>query len=173
MRIRTLLILVFCVLVAAFIALNWNELSQPTPLNLGFVQTQGPLGLVMLGLMLLAILVFGAYALAIQTASLLETRNHAKELKTQRELADKAEARRFTELRTLIERTANDSRTQAIEAQQVLAEQLQALQKDMRAAIENSGNTLAAYMGELEDRMERNASIANTTTPRGHTPSAG
>ena len=105
MRIRTLLILVFCVLVAAFIALNWNELSQPTPLNLGFVQTQGPLGLVMLGLMLLAILVFGAYALAIQTASLLETRNHAKEIKTQRELADKAEASRFTELRTLIERT--------------------------------------------------------------------
>lgn len=173
MRIRTLLILVFCVLVAAFIALNWNELSQPTPLNLGFVQTQGPLGLVMLGLMLLAILVFGAYALAIQTASLLETRNHAKEIKTQRELADKAEASRFTELHTLIERTANDSRTQAIEAQQVLAEQLQALQKDMRAAIENSGNTLAAYMGELEDRMERNASIANTTTPLGKTPSAG
>ena len=173
MRIRTLLILVFCVLVAAFIALNWNELSQPTPLNLGFVQTQGPLGLVMLGLMLLAILVFGAYALAIQTASLLETRNHAKEIKTQRELADKAEASRFTELRTLIERTENDSSNQAIEAQQVLAEQLQALQKDMRAAIENSGNTLAAYMGELEDRMERNASIANTTTPLGKTPSAG
>ena len=43
----------------------------------------------------------------------------------------------------------------------------------MRAAIENSGNTLAAYMGELEDRMERNASIANTTTPLGKTPSAG
>ena len=172
MRIRTLLMLVFCVLVAAFIALNWNELSRPTPLNMGFVQTQGPLGLVMLGLMLLTILVFGTYALAIQTASLLETRNHAKEIKTQRELADKAEASRFTELRTLIERTANDSRTQAIEAQQVLAEQLQALQKDMRAAIENSGNTLAAYMGELEDSMERNASIANTTTPLGKTPSA-
>ena len=43
----------------------------------------------------------------------------------------------------------------------------------MRAAIENSGNTLAAYMGELEDRMERNSSTANTTTPLGKTPSAG
>ena len=173
MLFRSLLMLVFCVLVAAFIALNWNELSRPTPLNMGFVQTQGPLGLVMLGLMLLTILVFGTYALAIQTASLLETRNHAKEIKTQRELADKAEASRFTELRTLIERSANDSRIQTTESRQFMTEQLQVLQKDMRAAIENSGNTLAAYMGELEDRMERNASIANTTTPLGKTPSAG
>ena len=127
MRIRTLLMLVFCVLVAAFIALNWNELSRPTPLNMGFVQTQGPLGLVMLGLMLLTILVFGTYALAIQTASLLETRNHAKEIKTQRELADKAEASRFTELRTLIERSANDSRIQTTESRQFMTEQLQVL----------------------------------------------
>lgn len=154
MRIRTLLMLLFCVLVAAFIALNWGELSRPTTLNMGFTQTQGPLGLVMVGLMLLAIVVFGAYALATQTASLLETRNHAKEMKTQRELAEKAEVSRFTELRAMIERSENDSRTQAAELRQLVTEQLQALQKDMRTAIENSGNTLAAYMGELEDRME-------------------
>ena len=68
MRIRTLLTLIFCVLVATFVALNWNELSRQTTLNLGFTQTQGPLGLVMLGLLLLSILVFGAYALAVQPA---------------------------------------------------------------------------------------------------------
>ena len=88
-------------------------------------------------------------------------------------MADKAEASRFTELRTLIERSANDSRIQTTESRQFMTEQLQVLQKDMRAAIENSGNTLAAYMGELEDRMERNSSTANTTTPLGKTPSAG
>jgi hypothetical protein len=165
MRIRTILMLLFCVLVAAFIALNWGELSRPTTLNMGFVQTQGPLGLVMFGLMLLAILVFGAYALATQTASLLETRNHAKEMKTQRELAEKAEVSRFTELRTLIERSENDSRTQATELRQFVTEQLQTLQKDMRIAIENSGNTLAAYMGELEDRMEHGSFYAAPTSP--------
>lgn len=172
MRIRTLLMLLFCVLAAAFIALNWGELSRPTTLSMGFVQTQGPLGLVMVGLMLLAILVFGAYALAIQTASLLETRNHAKEMKTQRELAEKAEVSRFTELRTLIERSENDSRTQAAELRQLVTEQLQAVQKDMQTAIENSGNTLAAYMGELEDRMERGG-IRTAPTSSEKMPPAG
>ena len=172
MRIRTLLMLLFCVLAAAFIALNWGELSRPTTLSMGFVQTQGPLGLVMVGLMLLAILVFGAYALAIQTASLLETRNHTKEMKTQRELAEKAEVSRFTELRTLIERSENDSRTQAAELRQLVTEQLQAVQKDMQTAIENSGNTLAAYMGELEDCMERGG-IRTASTSSEKMPTAG
>lgn len=156
MRIRTLLTLIFCVLVATFVALNWNELSRQTTLNLGFTQTQGPLGLVMLGLLLLSILVFGAYALAVQTSSLLETRAHTKEMKTQRELADKAESSRFTDLRALIERIESDSQTRAVQSQQLIQEQLHTLQKELRATIENSGNILAAYMGELEDRMERN-----------------
>lgn len=172
MRIRTLLILLFCVLVAAFIALNWGEFSRPTTLNMGFTQTQGPLGLVMVGLMLLAIVVFGAYALATQTASLLETRNHAKEMKTQRELAEKAEVSRFTELRAMIERSENDSRAQAAELRQLVTEQMQALQKDMRTAIENSGNTLAAYMGELEDRMEH-GDIRSAPTSSEKMPPAG
>lgn len=156
MRIRTLLTLIFCVLVATFVALNWNELSRQTTLNLGFTQTQGPLGLVMLGLLLLSILVFGAYALAVQTSSLLETRAHTKEMKTQRELADKAESSRFTDLRALIERIESDSQTRTVQSQQLIQEQLHTLQKELRATIENSGNILAAYMGELEDRMERN-----------------
>lgn len=156
MRIRTLLILVFFVLVAIFVALNWAELSRQTELNLGFTQTQGPLGLVMLGLLLVATVVFSAYALAIQTASLLETRNHTKEMKSQRDLADHAETSRFTELRTLIERIENDSKNRAQESKQFVQEQLAAMQQEMRTSIENSSNTLAAYMGELEDRMERN-----------------
>ena len=77
-------------------------------------------------------------------------------MKTQRELADKAESSRFTDLRALIERIESDSQTRAVQSQQLIQEQLHTLQKELRATIENSGNILAAYMGELEDRMERN-----------------
>ena len=164
MRIRTLLTLVFYILVAVFVALNWNELSRQTTLNLGFLQTQGPLGLVMLGLLLLSILVFGAFALAVQTSSLLETRAHVKEMKSQRDLADNAETSRYTELRTLIGRIETDSQSRAAQSQQFMQEQLQTLQKDICAAIESSGNTLAAYMGELEDRVER-SSMRNPASP--------
>jgi hypothetical protein len=31
------------------------------------------------------------------------------------------------------------------------------LQADLKSRIEQSGNTLAAYIGELEDRLERSA----------------
>ena len=171
MRIRTLLTLVFCIVVAVFVALNWNELSRQTTLNLGFLQTQGPLGLVMLGLLLLAILVFGAFALAVQTSSLLETRAHVKEMKSQRDLADNAETSRYTELRALIDRIENDSKSRATQSQQFMQEQLQTLQKDMRSAIESSGNTLAAYMGELEDRMERSNPRPSTSSPSTNHPS--
>lgn len=169
MRIRTLLTLIFCALIATFVALNWNELLRQTTLNLGFTQAQGPLGLVMLGLLLIAVVVFGAYALAVQTASLLETRAHAKEMKNQRELADKAESSRFTELRSLIERIESDSQARANQSQQLVQEQLLSVQRELRIAIENSGNTLAAYMGELEDRIERHGSPSIRTD---HTPPA-
>ena len=170
MRIRTLLTLIFCALVATFVSLNWNELARTTVLNLGFSQTQGPLGLVMLGLLLLAIVVFGAYALAVQTTLLLETRAHAKEMKTQRELTDKAEISRFTELRNMIERIETDSQARTTQSQQLVQEQLHTQQRELRANIENSGNILAAYMGELEDRLERNASHAAAASSNNNTP---
>ncbi|MDO5653679.1 MAG: hypothetical protein Q4G39_06210 [Brachymonas sp.] len=163
MRIRTLLMLVFFVLVGAFVAMNWGELSRQTTLNMGFTQTQGPLGLVMLGLLLLATLVFGAYALAIQTTSLLETREHTKELKTQRDLASNAETSRYTDLRTMIERIETDSKDRAAESRQFMQEQMAAMQKEVRATVEASGNTLAAYLGELEDRLERGDNRTNNT----------
>lgn len=172
-RIRTLLILVFCLLVAAFVALNWNELSRQTTLNLGLAQAQGPLGLVMLGLLLLSTLAFGAFALAVQTSSLLEARAHVKEMQSLRDLADRAETSRFTELRTLIDRIESDSQSRATQSQQLLQEQLQTLQKDLRATIESSGNTLAAYMGELEDRLERCGlhPTAQASSPSANSPS--
>ena len=92
-------------------------------------------------------------------------------MKTQRELAEKAEVSRFTELRALIERIESDSQSRTAQSQQLVQEQLQTMQRELRATIENSGNILAAYMGELEDRMERNgAHLGNT--PGGGTPSA-
>ncbi|MHB1226798.1 MAG: hypothetical protein ACYC0O_04635 [Desulfurivibrionaceae bacterium] len=32
---------------------------------------------------------------------------------------------------------------------------LDQLDRDLRSAVEQSGNTLAAYIGELEDRLEK------------------
>ena len=157
MRMRTVLMLVFFGLVTAFVFMNWSELSRTTTLNMGVTQAQGPLGLVMLGLLLIATILFAAYALAVQTSSLLETRSHSKEMKAQKELTENAEASRFTELRGMIERIENDSKERATQSQQLMEQRFASFQKEIATKIEQSGNTLAAYMGELEDRLDRAA----------------
>ena len=157
MRVRSVMLLVFAALAAAFIALNWGELARPVALNFGVMQTQGPLGLVMLGLLLAACVLFAVYAVAAQATALLEMRQHNKEMKAQKDLADAVETSRFTELRGMIERIEADSQGRSLQTQQLLQQQLGQIKLDLNLAIEHSGNTLAAYMGELEDRLERGA----------------
>ncbi|UUZ68254.1 hypothetical protein LP416_29190 [Polaromonas sp. P2-4] len=66
--------------------------SRVSVLSLGFTTVQISLGLVMLLVLVVATLVFLGSTLYMQSANLLETRKYARELNTQRELADKAEA---------------------------------------------------------------------------------
>jgi predicted deacetylase len=100
MPLRTVLLLILLIAVALFAALNWSAFLQPTILSLGVTQVQAPLGLIMLGLIAFITALFLAYLVYLQTTVLMESRRHAKELQVQRELADQAEASRFTELRT-------------------------------------------------------------------------
>ena len=44
---------------------------------------------------------------------------------------------------------------QSLESKTAVLARLDELERDIRAAIEQSGNTLAAYIGEIEDRLER------------------
>ena len=99
MRIRTLLLAVLVLAVVLFAALNWVTFTTPTALSLGVTTVQAPLGLIMLCLLAAATALFLAWVIYLQGSVLLETRRQAKELQAQRDLADKAEASRFTELR--------------------------------------------------------------------------
>jgi uncharacterized integral membrane protein len=155
MRLYTLLLLIVLAAIAAFAVLNWNVFIAPTDLSLGVTRVQAPLGLVMLGLLIFVAALFLVFVVYLQTSALLENRRHTRELHANRELADNAEASRFTELRKFLEdellKQANLNKESHSE---VLARLLQ-LEQDLRAFIEQSGNTLAAYIGELDDRLEK------------------
>lgn len=155
MRIRTIVLIVAIVLMAGFAALNLDEFTRPALLSLGFTTVQAPLGMVMLLLLVVVLLVFLATTLYIQSAHLIETRQTARELHAQRELADKAEASRFTELRTYLEAQSLAAQQREAAHATVMAERLAQNQQVISAKVEQSGNTLAAYIGELEDRLER------------------
>ena len=144
MRMRTLFFALVLLSVAVFVAVNWSAFTAPTRLSLLVTAVEAPVGLVMLGVVVLVVLAFGAYLVVWQSAILLESRRQTKELQVQRTLADQAEASRFTELRVIVhdelERLA-DQMTQALDA--------------LQAEIRDHANSLAATIGELDDRMQR------------------
>jgi len=155
MKIRSALLLIFVIAFAAFAFLNWSAFITPTTLSLGFVQVEASLGLVMLGLLACFATLFMVFILYLQSSVLLDTRRNAKELQANRELADKAEASRFTELRTFLEAELKRQEDQGAESKAALFERLDKLDRDLRYTVEESGNVLTAYIGELEGRLEK------------------
>jgi biopolymer transport protein ExbB/TolQ len=161
MRIRTIFLVISILLLAGFVALNIDEFSRMSMLSLGVTTVQVPLGLVMLLLLVIATVVFLASTLYMQSKNLLETRNYARELNAQRELADKAEASRFTELRSYLEVQALAAQRREAAAATVMAERFAQQQQALLARLEQSDNAMAAYMGQLEDRLERRNGLSS------------
>lgn len=148
MNLRTYAIALLFALLAAFSLLNWVAFTTPTPLTLGFVEVQAPLGLIMLMFTALISGLFLVYTVYQQASSLMEGRRTAKELKLQRELADKAEASRFTELRGFLELELGALRAQGNAS-------LERMEHLVRDKLEESTRTLSAYVGEVEDKLDR------------------
>lgn len=155
MKLHTLLLLLILAAIAAFAALNWSVFITPTELSLGFTAVQMPLGLVMLGLLFFLAALFLVYIVYLQGSALLETRRHSRELLANKELADRAEASRFTELRAFMEEEFKKQIDLNAESKSSILERVDQLEHDLRSFVEQSGNTLAAYIGELEDRLEK------------------
>jgi len=166
MSLRTVLLLVILAVLAVFTGLNWTAFTTPTTLSLLFATVQAPLGLLMLVVTGLLAAVFLMYVVYLQSTVMLEARKSARELHAQRLLADDAEASRFTELRTFLE-----SRISKLEADVALSRSaaqrgLDQLATDLRATIEQTGTVLTAYIGEVEDRLERRIEPGADATPR-------
>ena len=134
---RAIVFVLLIALVGLFALINWSAFSALTSLSLGFTTVQAPLGLLMLGLVVFLCVLFTVWVISLQAGSLMDSRRQTKELQAQRDLADKAEASRFTELRT------------------ALMARLDRLQDESRLALDQSGNSVAAHIGQLEDRLER------------------
>ena len=155
MGLRTGFLLLVVVLIAGLAALNWGTLSAPTAVSLGVTQVTAPLGLIMLGLTALMGVLFVIYVIYLQSTVLLESRRQAREVQSMRELADKAEASRFTELRTFLESREEARLVRQTEMQAAVVERITLLENTIRARADQSDNTTAAHIGQLEDRFER------------------
>lgn len=124
-------------LLAAFTIANWHVLAMPVEVSLLVATIQAPAGIILLGGTALLLVLLGAYTLSLHTSTLLEARRHAKELREQRLLADQAEASRFTELNAAMQKEFAD------------------LRAEMQRMLTESSNSLAAAIGEVEDKLDR------------------
>lgn len=165
MGLRTAVLLVVVLLIAALAALNWGLLVSPTLMSIGFMQVTAPFGLIMLGLTALLGIFFVAYVVYLQSSILLETRRHTKEMQTQRDLADKAEASRFTELRNFLETQENAHMARNAERHAALLARIEQVEAAARARAEQTDNTIAAHIGQLEDRIDRRPIGAAASAP--------
>lgn len=138
MRMRSVVLILVMALIALFAVLNWAVISQSTTLNLGLVQVQGPLGVVLLGLTALLALVFVFYVLYMQSSMLLEGRRQAKEMEQQRSLADQAELSRFTELRAYVQGELMNLDKRSEEQQAQLLAKLERLEANLATTIEQA-----------------------------------
>ncbi len=155
MKLSTLFLVIILTAIAAFAALNWSVFITPTVLSLGFTTVQLPLGLAMLGLLIFLVVLFLGFVVYLTTSALFETRRHSQALQVSRELADKAEASRFSELRQFLEAELSKLTTLNVKSQVEVMAHIEQTEGHLSTTIEQSGNTLAAYIGELEDRFEK------------------
>ena len=169
MKIRSLLMLVVLVLVTGFAALNWTAFMAPTTLSLGLSVVQAPLGLVMLGLLVALTAMFLIFIVYLQTSVLFDARHHARELRTNRELADTAEASRFTALRAVLEagllQQSREGAERDTASRTALLARIDQLDRGLRAALDQSESSLNAYVGELEDRLEKSVAGQAVQSP--------
>ena len=146
MNFRSLLLTLTAAAIAAIAVLNWNTLATSVPVSLGVVTVDAPLGIVMLALTALLAAFALAYVLWLQGSVLIETRRHGKEMQVQRELADKAEASRFTEMKAFLQ-------TQSQQTHAALMERIETLESRLLARANESDNSTAAYWGQLENQL--------------------
>lgn len=155
MRFRTLLLIALMLVLAAFVALNFDAVMQMTALNLGFTELQAPLGLVMLGIVVAMFAVFLVALLYLQAAHAVELRRVTKDATEQRHLADKAEASRFTELREYLKAEMQKTAERDALLNDKLAQKMDLVRTSLVESIENTGNGVNANLGQIEDRLER------------------
>jgi uncharacterized integral membrane protein len=154
MQLRNILLIFILSVLAIFAAVNWSAITAPTSISLIFTTIQAPLGLILLAITALLAVFFLGFIVYMQSMMLVDRQRLSRDLEAQRELADQAEKSRFIELRTFLEHELQQLNARNQEASSAMEVRILQLEQVLNSTIEQTGNTLSAYIGELEDRLE-------------------
>ena len=161
---RAIALVVLFVLLAVFTLANWSAITAPTQVSIVVTRIEAPLGLILLSFLVVVTLVF-LFVMVFQQAGLIaETRRFSRELAAHRSLADQAEASRLTDLRKYLDARLDRLDQGGGSPDETLVARIDRLEAALREHIDHAGNTLAAYIAEVDERVER--LIGGGTPPR-------
>lgn len=155
MRVGLLLLALMISLIAAFAFVNWAAIVAPTTLSLGFTDVQAPLGLILMIVIGVLTVLFLVFIIVQQAGVIVEARRFSRELKSQRELADKAEASRFTELQAYLGRELQRLEEKFAAVSSELGARVDGLDQSATLKLGESVAGLSAHLGEVEDKLDR------------------
>lgn len=150
---KTIVLLLFFAVLVLFSVINWNSFMAPTNLWLLVTSINAPLGLILLGFIAVISLLFLVYILYIQASHLTETKRLAREMKSLRDIAEQTESSRLKELDELFRTEFSRMEGRVNNSHVSLQKRMDELEQDLRTLIEQTGNSLSAYIGEMEDRL--------------------
>jgi hypothetical protein len=153
MRARLVYIILAALIVGGIAALNWPEVTRTTHLNFGIAAADAPLGAILLGAFLLTLAVFLVSSVIMESRNLIVWNRHSRELQAQRDLAERAEASRFTDLRQHIDTTLRDARQRDTIASREFEKSMLQSHRELRTHLENMSRALMARLGEIESRF--------------------
>lgn len=146
MRPRVIFITLVLVLLAVFAIANWPLIMASQSLSLVFTRVEAPLGLILLIAVAVLSIWYVVLSIGTETAALLEVKKYAREILALRKQAEDAEASRLVEVKKLIQEEFEILRSQ-------INERFAQSENTLIDELEKAGNTLAAYIGELEDQI--------------------
>lgn len=155
MKFLNIILLIVLAALIIFAILNWQSIITPIPLSLLFIDANAPLGLILLATTGLLTLFFLGFVIYMQSSTLILRKRLNRELEEQRKLADHAEASRFTELRIFLAAELQKLNAHSNEMHQKIETRIADLETTLKWTVEESGTSLSAYIGELEDRLEK------------------
>ena len=134
MKTLSFILIVLFFLIGGFSALNWDTLNIPTELSIGFATINMPLGIVLLGCIIVITALFLLFIMSMQASTLLLTRRHNTAMQEQQKLADEAELSRFTDLRQFLELEFTQHVTQNVELNNQVINKIEALETQLKAS---------------------------------------
>jgi uncharacterized integral membrane protein len=154
MRARLLFLIVAILLVAGFAAQNWPEFTRTSPLNFGVVVEEAPLGLIMLAVFGVTLFILLLGSAMQESRHMLDSSRHAKALQAQRDLAEKAEASRFTDLRQQLDTHLRETRQRESIVSSEFEKAMVQNQRELRSQLDGINRMLDARLNELESRLD-------------------